>query len=631
MRVSVVMPTYDQDSFLPSAVGSLFAQTEQNWELIVVDDGSPGDTQAVLGHALDDPRVRLHLMPQNLGLGAALNVGMALARADVIAYLPSDDLYFATHLEDMLAAFEDSPDAILCYSGVRYGDDLRDVRGRIPGESLQLIQVAHRRTSELWLERQELTTDDLDRMLWSRLLKHGRLVTTGRVTCQWTCHPKQRSKMLREPQGGLNAYRARYRVTKPLRLKSSVGSLHDEGKLYRRFRSRPPTPPARDGLRILLVGELAFNPERVLALEERGHTLFGLWTDSPWWLNTVGPLPFGHVTDLPRQGWLDAVRRVRPHVVYALLNWQAITVAHQVLNGIREAGLPISFVWHVKEGPFHARRYGLWPQLVDLHVHSDGQIYSSPELRDWFHVTVPATRDGLSHVLDGDLPKADWLEGERSPLISDRDGQIHTVIPGRPMGPAPALIAALADRGIHVHVYGEKVHTQMRPWIEEAKRLAADHFHLHRQVDQADWVREFSLYDAGWLHTFSSSNRGDIRAATWDDLNYPARLGTLACAGVPFIQRDNTPSLVATQNLVVSRELGVLWTDVDDLAGQLHDRSHMSALRESVWRQRSSFTFDVHADELIAFFRQVIAATRGRGGAGLNHVKAGAVLGEEDA
>ena len=54
MRVSVVMPTYDQDSFLPLAVGSLFAQTQQDWELIVVDDGSPGDTKAVLGHAFDD-------------------------------------------------------------------------------------------------------------------------------------------------------------------------------------------------------------------------------------------------------------------------------------------------------------------------------------------------------------------------------------------------------------------------------------------------------------------------------------------------------------------------------------------------------------------------------------------------
>ncbi len=54
VRVSVVMPTYDQDAFLPGAVASLLAQTEADWELIVVDDGSPGDTRRALGEALGD-------------------------------------------------------------------------------------------------------------------------------------------------------------------------------------------------------------------------------------------------------------------------------------------------------------------------------------------------------------------------------------------------------------------------------------------------------------------------------------------------------------------------------------------------------------------------------------------------
>ena len=57
-----------------------------------------------------------------------------------------------------------------------------------------------------------------------------------------------------------------------------------------------------DDLKILLVGELAYNAERVLALEERGHKLYGLWTPEPYWWNTVGPLPFGHVEDIPRAG-----------------------------------------------------------------------------------------------------------------------------------------------------------------------------------------------------------------------------------------------------------------------------------------------------------------------------------------
>ncbi|HYN98795.1 MAG TPA: hypothetical protein VEU28_03900 [Actinomycetota bacterium] len=140
---------------------------------------------------------------------------------------------------------------------------------------MQLVQVAHRRSDERWTERPELTTDDLGRMLWDRLLQSGPAAETGRVTCEWGWHPRQRHKSMREPWGGLNPYRSRYGVPEPLRFHSTVGHLHDEVQHYRRFRDRAPTPRAENGLRVLLVGELAHNPERILALSERGHELFG--------------------------------------------------------------------------------------------------------------------------------------------------------------------------------------------------------------------------------------------------------------------------------------------------------------------------------------------------------------------
>jgi Glycosyl transferase family 2 len=613
-RVSVIMPTYDQEAFLPTAVASVFAQEEQDWELVVVDDGSPGDTAAALGPALEDPRVRLHRSGHNQGLGAALNAGLALSSGDLVAYLPSDDLWFTDHLSEACRALEADPRASLCCAGVAHGVNSEIATGRIDGEPLQLVQVVHRRTTDRWVERAELTTDDLDRMLWARLLRRGPVVFTHQVTCQWTSHPAQRSRVLREPRGGLNPYRARYDVREPLVLHSTAGQLHDEVELYREMRSRPPVAADDRALRILLVGELAHNPERVVALTERGHTLYGLWTEDPWWFNTVGPVPFGGVTDVPRAGWLDAVRAIRPDLIYALLNWQAIDIAQQVLDGIRSAGLPVPFVWHLKEGPFEARQHGLWPALVDLHLRSDGQIYSSEELRRWFAAVVPGSAAGRSTVLDGDLPKADWLRAARRGLLSEADGEMHTVIPGRPMGPQPVIVGALAARGVHVHLYGEKVQVQMRDWVQAARRHAPHHLHLHRHVTQRDWVAEFSRYDAGWLHDFTSGNGGDIRAATWNDLNVPARVATLAVAGVPLILRDNPGSVVAVQRLLASRRLGVLWSDPDDLAEQLHDLPRLASLRAGVWRQRHVFTFDAHVGELEAFFRSVIADVRGAQG-----------------
>ncbi|MRJ75976.1 glycosyltransferase [Aeromicrobium sp. SMF47] len=597
-KVAVVVPIHDQEAWLPAALESLRHQRFTDWECVVVADGSPGDTAAAAAAILDDPRVTLVEDAANRGLGAALNRGLDLTSAPLVAYLPADDVMHAEHLAALVEALEADPAAPLAVTGLRHDTD-RTTTGRIEGEPLQLVQVMHRRTADRWVERDELTTDDLDRMLWDRLLTAGPAATTGRVTATWSSHPGQRHRLMREPWGGINPYRSRYGVTAPLRFHSTAGHLHDEVEHYRTFRERPPTPRAPDGLRILLVGELAHNPDRVLTLAERGHELHGLWTDRPLWFNTVGPLPFGHVSEVPREGWRDAVRELAPDVIYGLLNWQAVPFVHEVLS----ADLGIPFVWHFKEGPWFSREHGHWPMLVDLHTRTDGVIYSSPELRDWFHATVPASRTRPSCIVDGDLPKAEWLMGEQSPRLSERDGQVHTVIAGRPMGPPSEVVEELARHDVHLHVYSEKGHAQMREWVTEVRRVAPRHLHLHPQVDQEDWVAEFSQYDAGWLHDVRSTNGGDLHAATWGDLNYPARIGTYAAAGVPMIQRDSHGSIVASEQLIRDLDLGFTWREPSDLLQSLQDFERLDRLRKSVWSQRDRFTFDAHTDQIVSFLR----------------------------
>lgn len=619
-RVSVLMPTYNQAAFIRRALDSLRGQTLRDWELVLVDDGSTDATREMLAPYLEGEgegegegqnevaRVVYTRFERNRGLGAALNAALALARAPLIAYLPSDDVYYADHLARLVEALEGAPDAVLAYAGVRHHYN-RAVPGQIPGQPLQLVQVMHRRRPERWVEREQLVTDDLGRMYWDGLRAHGAFVATGRVTCEWVSHPHQLHTVIQEPVGGLNTYRARFHVPHPLRFHSTVGNAIDEVASYRRFRERPATPAAADGLKILLVGELAYNAERVLALEERGHKLYGLWMREPYWYNTVGPLPFGHVEDLPRDNWRAALRRLRPDVIYALLNWQAVPFAHEVLM----AGADAPFVWHFKEGPFICLEKGTWRHLIDLVTRSDGQIYSSPEMRDWFDTVVPGVaHGGRSLVLDGDLPKREWFTNARAPRLSAADGQIHTVVPGRPIGLHAHTVGELAARGIHLHFYGDFTHGQWRTWIEHARLFAPETLHLHPTVDQDRWVAEFSRYDAGWLHVFKSENEGDLRRANWDDLNYPARMATLIAAGLPLLQGDNRDAAVATDRLARAHDLGVFFTGMDDLAARLRDEPGMRRIRDSVWRQRQMFTFDAHADRLVAFFREVIAAW-GRG------------------
>ncbi|HEU5434256.1 MAG TPA: glycosyltransferase family 2 protein, partial [Thermomicrobiales bacterium] len=408
--VSVVMPTYRQAAFIRRAIDSVRAQALPDWELVIVDDGSPDDTRERIAPDCADPRLRYLRFPRNRGLGAALNAGIAAARADLIAYLPSDDVWQPEHLASLVATLRTSAGAVLAYSGVRHHYN-RFAEGLIDGEPLQLVQALHVRTPDRWLERAELTTDDLDRMFWDRLRRRGPFVASGQITAEWVDHPQQRHKRLREPEGGINPYRVWYGVREPLRVQTTAGNLIDEPRRYRAMRERPDTPAAPDGLRILLVGELAYNADRVLALEERGHRLFGLWLPNPQWYNTVGPLPFGHVTDVPLAGWRDTVRRIAPDVIYALLNWQAVPFARQILDD--NPGIP--FVWHFKEGPFICHEKGTWADLVELYRRADGRISSSLEMRDWFATVAPDTATGAPHLaLDGDLPKRDWLGAERA-------------------------------------------------------------------------------------------------------------------------------------------------------------------------------------------------------------------------
>ena len=606
--ISVLLPIYQQAAFVRRALDSLLAQTFADWELLIVDDGSTDGSSALVASLVDGQRVRVWRLPRNRGLGAALNFALARARGQYIAYLPADDLYFPEHLATLHAALATAPAVVLAYAGVRHHYN-REAPGQIPGYPLQLVQVLHRRTSDCWVERGELVTDDLDRLYWARLRMRGAFVGTGCVTCAWSDHPLQHHKLLREPEGGLNRYRAYYGVAEPLRLHTTQGNPIDEVALYARFRERH-YPPAPDGLRILLVGELAYNPERVLALAERGHRLYGLWIDEPYWYNTVGPLPFGHVVDLPRKGWQDAIRRLRPDVIYALLNWQAAPLAHAVQCAFPD----LPFVWHFKEGPFICLQRGTWPQLVDLYTRADAQVFSSPEMRDWWATVVPEGCDDRPVlVLDGDLPKREWLTGARaSRLLSAEDGALHTVVPGRPIGLHPETVAALAAEDIHLHVYGDFTHGQWRDWIARVRELVPRHLHLHGHVHQDRWVTEFSRYDAGWLHVYPSRNGGDLRRAIWDDLNLPARLPLLLAAGLPLIQWDNEGAAVATQTLARALEVGVFFRDAAELRARLQDAALMARLRAHAWERRPQFTFDYHVERLEQVFRQVISRRAAR-------------------
>ena len=100
--ISVVLATFNRRQCLPRAIASVLRQEDADFELIVVDDASTDDTRSYLA-TLNDPRVKVIAAERNVGPSAARNRGLAAARADVIAFLDSDDVYRPRRLAASLA------------------------------------------------------------------------------------------------------------------------------------------------------------------------------------------------------------------------------------------------------------------------------------------------------------------------------------------------------------------------------------------------------------------------------------------------------------------------------------------------------------------------------------------------
>jgi len=103
--VSVVIPAYNRVETIARAVVSVRAQTFQDFEIVIVDDGSIDQTRDIV-RQLDDERIRLISHEKNLGAAAARNTGMKSAVGKYIAWLDSDDEWFPKKLEQQLAAFK---------------------------------------------------------------------------------------------------------------------------------------------------------------------------------------------------------------------------------------------------------------------------------------------------------------------------------------------------------------------------------------------------------------------------------------------------------------------------------------------------------------------------------------------
>ncbi|HKZ63072.1 MAG TPA: glycosyltransferase [Thermoplasmata archaeon] len=208
--VSAIIPVYNQERYLGSAIDSVLGQSFRDTEVLVVDDGSTDRTPEII--AAYGSRVRRFRKP-NGGGASALNLGIREARGTWIAWLSSDDLWEPTKLERQVAAVRSQPDAAFSYTDAY----VIDSDGRIV-ERQYLPNPKGRRARMLLLARGCFINgigvlirkdvfeavglfDEADRLtydydLWFRIAPRYEFLHVPEPLVRYRVHPGQASKNL---------------------------------------------------------------------------------------------------------------------------------------------------------------------------------------------------------------------------------------------------------------------------------------------------------------------------------------------------------------------------------------------------------------------------------------------------
>lgn len=122
--VSVIMPSYGSEKFISKSIDSVLLQTYDNWELIIIDDCSPDESNKIIKEYLSKySRIKFVKLEKNSGAAVARNKGIEIAKGRFIAFLDSDDLWLPEKLEKQISFMKDN-DLAFTYSSYMLVDEM---------------------------------------------------------------------------------------------------------------------------------------------------------------------------------------------------------------------------------------------------------------------------------------------------------------------------------------------------------------------------------------------------------------------------------------------------------------------------------------------------------------------------
>ncbi|RYY93895.1 MAG: glycosyltransferase, partial [Chitinophagaceae bacterium] len=192
-KITVLMPAYNVARYVADAIRSVLAQTFTDFELLVIDDGSTDGTASVV-RTFRDARIRL-VRQANSGVAGALNTGLTLARAPLVARFDADDICYPQRLALQYEQMQQDPELVVLGSAADYIDEQRRfVFTSVPpalGDPEIRAQYLHacpfihssvlyRKADVMAVGGYDLRAHSFeDHLLWGRLLERGRARNLG--------------------------------------------------------------------------------------------------------------------------------------------------------------------------------------------------------------------------------------------------------------------------------------------------------------------------------------------------------------------------------------------------------------------------------------------------------------------
>lgn len=107
--VSIITPSFNSAKFIAETIQSVQHQTHQNWEMIIVDDGSFDDTERIVRSIIEkDKRIQFYKLTQNSGPAIARNTGIEKASGKYLTFIDADDIWFPTFIENSITTIDET-------------------------------------------------------------------------------------------------------------------------------------------------------------------------------------------------------------------------------------------------------------------------------------------------------------------------------------------------------------------------------------------------------------------------------------------------------------------------------------------------------------------------------------------